>query len=166
MRRSLKIAVVATVLLLAVGAFAIVYACSPSGSASMATELTDNRKLDQLQKLHPWLKLDAFRRFVAHANATEVSGIVVAELRGMVILSTESGQVRVLVPKMWTLDAQVVNREKLFNNTFRGQEITLEVLKGEWQGSNFSINIMIGYEATSADAHAYAVLPFNVVPNS
>jgi hypothetical protein len=67
---------------------------------------------------------------------------------------------------MWTLDAQVVNREKLFNNTFRGQEITLEVLKGEWQGSNFSINIMIGYEATSADAHAYAVLPFNVVPNS
>jgi hypothetical protein len=166
MRKNLKIVAVATVLLLTVGAFAIVYACSPNSSASATNELTETQRLNQLQNMRPGLRLEAFRRFVAHANATEISGTVVTELKGMLILSTDDGQVTVLVPKMWTLDGQIVNRLELFNTTFYGQDITLKVLKGEWQQSNFSINIMIAYEATGAEAHTYAVLPFNIVPNS
>jgi hypothetical protein len=168
MRKNLKIAVVASVLLLVVGAFAIVYACSPVGSANIASESTDVQAANKLQfqKMHPFLKLEAFRRFVRNASATEISGTVVAEVKGMVVLSTETGQVRILVPKVWTLDKQIVNRLELFNGTFYGQDITMKVLKSEWQGSNFSINVMIGYEATSTSAHAYAVLPFNIVPNS
>ncbi len=166
MRKNVKIVAVATVLLLTVGAFAIVYAFSPNGSASATSELTDAQKLNQLQNMRPGLGLEAFRRFLARANVTEVNGTVVTELKGMLILSTDNGQVTVLVPKIWTLDGQIVNRLELFNTTFYGQDITLKVLKGEWQLNNFSINIMIAYEAAGAEAHAYAVLPFNIVPNS
>jgi hypothetical protein len=166
MRKNVKIVAVATVFLLTVGAFAIVYACSPNGSASATSELTDAQKLNQLQNMRPGLRLEAFKRFLARANATEIKGTVMTELKGMLILSTDDGQVTVLVPKIWTLDGQIVNRLELFNTTFYGQDVTLKVLKGEWQLSNFSINIMIAYEATSAEAQAYAVLPFNIVPNS
>jgi hypothetical protein len=166
MRKNVKIVAVATVLLLTVGAFAIVYAYSPNGSASATRELTDIQKLNQLQNMRPGLRLEAFRRFLAHANATEINGTVVTELKGMLMLSTDNGQVTVLVPKIWTLNGQIVNRLELFNATLYGQDITVKVLKGEWQLSNFSINIMIGYEVTSAVDHAYAVLPLNIVPNS
>lgn len=166
MRKNLKIVAVATVLLLTVGAFAIVYAYSPSSSVQATNELTDAQKLNQLQQMRLSPRLEALRRFVANANATEISGTVVTEVNGMLILSTDNGHVTVLVPKMWTLDTQIVNRLELFNTTFYGQDITLKVLKGEWQQSNFSINIMIAYEAANAEAHAYAVLPFNIVPNS
>jgi hypothetical protein len=74
-----------------------------------------------------------------------------------------------LLPKDWTVDNEVVGRAALFNGTFtsQGQDVTVKVLESNvFSNANFSINVMMGYEAINASStHAYAVLPFNIQPN-
>jgi hypothetical protein len=75
-----------------------------------------------------------------------------------------------LLPAEWTVGTEVVNRNTLFNGTFAssGQSVTITVLESSvFSNANFSINEMLGYEAINAtNAQAYAVLPFNIQPNS
>ncbi len=105
-----------------------------------------------------------------NATLSTVQGTVVSELRGMLILDTGMGQVRVLLPKDWTLSNEVVGRAALFNGTFAntGQNVTVYVLESNvFSNANFSINEMLGYEAINATGtQAYAVLPFNIQPAS
>jgi hypothetical protein len=85
-------------------------------------------------------------------------------------LDTGSGEIRVSLPKDWTVGNEVADRTSLFNGTFasQGQIVTVKVLESNvFSNSNFSINTMLGYEATNATGtHAYAVLPFNIQPTS
>jgi hypothetical protein len=78
--------------------------------------------------------------------------------------------VRVLLPRSWTLNNEVIGRGKLFNDTFSGtgQTVTVKVLEGVLlEKDTFRINVMLGYEIiNAAGTHAYAVLPFNVEPHS
>jgi hypothetical protein len=115
-------------------------------------------------------RLQLGQNFFENATLNTVQGTVVSQLRGVLILDTGSGQVRVLVPKAWTLSNEVVSRATLFNGTFAspGQSITIKVLeRNVFSNTSFSINVMLGYEAiNSTNAHAYAVLPFNIVPSS
>jgi hypothetical protein len=113
---------------------------------------------------------DACRSFLENATLNTVQGTVVSQLRGMLILDTGSDQIRVIVPMAWTLNNEVVSRATLFNGTFAtsGQSITIKVLKSNvLSNTSFNINVMLGYEAiNSTNTHAYAVLPFNIVPSS
>jgi len=169
MNKSLKIAAVVVVLLLALGCFSFVYASSQTSSDTANNEVVADQQVGQFIRQHPRVGLRAFANFLNHANLSEVTGTVVSEFQGMLVLSTDLGQVRVLLPKMWSYNNQLLNRTELISNTFAGtgQIITVKVLKGEWVKDDFSLNMMIGYEAVNAaDAHAYAVLPFNVEASS
>ena len=105
-----------------------------------------------------------------NATLSNVTGTVVTEAKGMLVLDTESSQVRVLLPKEWTVGTDVLGRAELFNGTFAssGQSVTVTVLESNiFSNTNFSINEMLGYEAINATGtQAYAVLPFNIQPNS
>jgi hypothetical protein len=169
MNKSLKIATVAAVLLLALGCFSFVYASAQTNSSTANNGLTTNQQISQFIQNHPGVGSGALGRFLNHATLAEITGTVVSEFNGMLVLSTGSGQVRVLLPKMWSYNNQLLNRTELINSDFvgAGQTVTFKVLKGEWAETGFSINIMIAYEAVnSANAHAYAVLPFNIETNS
>lgn len=169
MNKSLKIAAVTAVLLLALGCFSFVYASSQTNSNTANNGLVTNQQIRQFISQHPGVGLRAFARFLNNANLSEVTGTVVSEFQGVLVLSTDQGQVRVLLPKMWSYNNQLLNRTELINNIFAGtgQTITVKVLKGEWVKNGFSLNVMIGYEAVNAaDAHAYAVLPFNIEAGS
>jgi hypothetical protein len=169
MNKGLKIAAVIAVLLLALGCFSFLYASAQTDSSTANNTPATDQQIGQFISQHPGVGLRAFANFLNHANQTEVTGTVVSELQGMLILSTGQGQVRVLLPKMWSYNNQQLNRTELVHNTFagKGQTITVKVLKGEWVKNNFSLNIMIGYEAVNAaDAHAYAILPFNIEASS
>ena len=186
MRKSLKMATVAAVLFLALGAIVFVYANSQSNLNTTDNELqatmrnymrnyfSSNNTLppcyrgrmsefgeDRLQ-----LGLSLFE----NATLNTVQGTIVSQSKGMLILDTGSDQIRVLVPKAWTLNNEVVSRATLFNGTFAGagQSITIKVLESNvFSNTSFSINVMLGYEAiNSTNVHAYAVLPFNIVPSS
>jgi hypothetical protein len=192
LRKSLKIATVAAVVFLALGAAAFVYACSQNGATANANEqqmgmqnmqtffwsnnvtLPNNvtmpwghmRRMPQMQTNGlPWTE-----RLLQNATLSTVNGTVVSEVKGMLVLDTGTGQVRVLLPKDWTVGNEVVDRATLFNSTFAsaGQSVTVKVLESDvFNNANFSINVMMGYEVINATGtHAYAVLPFNIQPHS
>jgi hypothetical protein len=198
MRKSLKIASVAAVLCVAMGAVAYVYACSQNGATASANEqqmgfqnmqaffgsnsviLPDDVTLPDNVTM-PWGHMRCMPRMHAgsfqwtegllqNATLSTVSGTVVSEVKDMLVLDTSAGQVRVLLPKDWIVDNEVVSRASLFNGTFAspGQSVMVYVLESDvFSNASFSINVMMGYEAINATAaHAYAVLPFNIQPHS
>jgi hypothetical protein len=182
----MKIAAVAAVLFLALGAVAFAYAYSQNGVTantdvqqtgiqSMQTFFESNnatmpcghmRRMAQMRGEGPlWVG-----GLSENATLSNVSGTVVSEVKGMLILDTGSSQVRVLLPNEWTVGTEVVGRAELFNGTFAssGQSVTITVLESNiFSNANFSINEMLGYEAINATGtQAYAVLLFNIQPNS
>ncbi len=186
MKKILKIAAVATVLFLALGAIVFVYASSQNSlSANDNTQnqigmwnvstffgsnnCTRSGRMGHMPQMQAnglqWTKM-----FSENATLSTVYGTVVSEVKGMLILDTSAGQIRVLLPKDWAVGTQVVDRNTLFNGTFAssGQNVTMKVLENNlFSNANFSINEMLGYEAINAtNTQAYAVLPFNIQPNA
>ena len=184
MRKSLKIATVAAVVFMTLGAVAYVYACSQNGATANANEQmgmqnmpaffwSNNCTMPGYMRRMPQMRANGLQwvgRLSKNATLSTVNGTVVSEVKGILILDTGAGQVRVLLPKDWTLNSEVVNRATLFNGTFAssGQSVTVKVLESDaFSNANFSINVMMGYEAINATgAQAYAVLPFNIQPNT
>jgi len=185
MRKSLKIAAVATVLFLALGAIVFVYANSQNRLAAneeqeqtmmqnMQTYFGSNNETMPGHMNRMWNKcmnnFQGSEQFLENATLSTVLGTVVSQVKGMLILNTDLGQVRIMLPKEWTVGREVVNRATLLSGTFAsaGQNVTIKVLQSSvFSNANFSLNVMMGYEAVNAsDTHAYAVLPFNIQPNS
>jgi len=108
--------------------------------------------------------------FLQNATLASVSGSVVTETRGILLLDTSSGQVSIQIPREWTVGSQVVSGAALFNGTFAssGQTVTLQVLESYvFNNTSFTLNVMEGYQATNATGTtATAVLPFNIQPTS
>jgi len=177
-------------MLMALSTVAFVYAYSQNNSSAIAIEqqvgmqrmqtffgsdnvtLPDNVTMGCRVKRLPQMRANGLQLsevFLQNATLSTVSGTVVSTVQGMLVLDTGSGQVRVLLPKDWTVDNEVVGRAALFNGTFasQGQSVTVKVLESNvFSNANFSINVMMGYEAINASStHAYAVLPFNIQPN-
>jgi len=190
LRKALKMAAVAAVLCLALGVVAFVYASSQNASNASADGQTSVENMQGFLAWHnytlshnasspcdfgrmPRGRGDDFGGlygFLENTTLSSVTGTVVSEVRNMLILNTDSSQIRVMLPRDWTLGNDVVSSAALFNGTFAsaGQSVTLKVLESEvFSNSNFSISVMMGYEATNATgAQAYAVLPFNITPSS
>ena len=108
--------------------------------------------------------------FLQNATLASVSGSVVTETRGLLLLDTSSGQVSIQIPNEWNIGSQVVSGATLFNGTFAssGQTVTLQVLESNvFSNTSFTLNEMVGYQATNATGTiATAVLPFNIQPTS
>jgi len=181
-RKSLKIASLAAVVFLALGAIVFVYANSQNTLTANADEQQtgmqtfsswNNCTMPDRMRRMPQMRENGLQwaeGLSQNATLSTVQGTVVSEVRDMLILDTGSGQVRVLLPREWTLDNEAVGRAELFNGTFAsaGQSVTVKVLENDvFSNANFSINVMLGYEAINAtNAQAYAVLPFNIQPAS
>jgi hypothetical protein len=185
MRKSLKIVAVAAVLLLALGAIILVYA---NTQESVKTSNDEQQASAQnmwtffrsgnitmpgrmMRKQQIWANgPQCVRGFMRNVTLSTVQGTEVTEFKGTLLLNTSSGQVRILLPKYWSVGSQILNSTTLFNGTFAspGSYVTVKVLESiAFSNSNFSINVMVGYEAINATgAQAYAVLPFNIQPNS
>ncbi len=182
MRKALKIATVAAILFLALGAIVFVYANSQNSlkttDSELQTAIENCFPYNGTMPLGPMGRMRAMegnglqwaRNSLENATLNTVQGTVVSQSKGVLILDTGSGQIRVLVPKAWSLGNEVVGRDALFNGTFAsaGQSVTMKVLESDvFKNTSFSINVMVGYEAiNSTNTHAYAVLPFNIQPSS
>ena len=184
MKKSLEVAAVTAIALLTLSVVVFVYANSSNNYKTNSDEQQKDtmrgyfisndtnippgllKRLGQMSCNGPkWLG-----RFLENATLSTVNGTVSLQLRGMLILNTDSGQVRVLLPKDWTVNNEVVTRAALFNSSYAsgGDNVMVKVLKSDvFSNTNFSLNVMIGYEAINATGtHAYAVLPFNIEPSS
>lgn len=110
--------------------------------------------------------LELIARFLQNATAVSVNGTVVALLNGTLLLRTESTELRIILPNLWSYNYSVVSRHVLFNGTFTGvgENVTVHVLKSVlFDASSFDINVMFGYEIMNMNGTwAFAVLPFNI----
>lgn len=189
MRKSLKIASGAVVLFLALSAIALVYAGIQSGS-TLANAQTANQDMrtffdsnnvtlpsnvtcsGHMGRCQGQQMMGDGQQLVQmlseNATLSTVQGTLVSQTGRVLILDTGSSQVRVMIPKEWTVGNEAINSATLFNGTFvsSGQTLTVDVLKSDlFSNANFSVNVMLGYEAVNATGtHAYAVLPFNIQP--
>jgi hypothetical protein len=179
MRKSVKMAAAVTALFLAFGAVVLAYANSRNAltssngqnsqtyTANSAPQTQSKNTQSVIDKDHPWMK-----KFLENATVTTVNGTVVSEFKGMLILDTGSSEVRILMPRYWSVGSEVVGRWRLFNSTYSfsgpGQNVTVKALVSEiFENKSFSINVMVAYEITNAiGTTAYTVLPFNIVSSS
>jgi hypothetical protein len=178
--------------LIALGAVAYVYAFSQDGTAANFTDQqTSIRNIQSYFAANnitlpdnatiPWChegRMPQMREnglgldyaFLQNATLSSVNGTIVATTQGLLILDSNSGQIRISLPREWTVGNEVITRTSLFNGTFAspGQSVTIDVLESNvFSNSNFTINMMMGYEAINATGTtAYAVLPFNIQPTS
>lgn len=178
MRRTLKIASVAVAAFLALTAVALVYAYSASTSNAIQTRTWNmGNYFDLNNATGPCYREGMGRmrgnyfgngQLSQNTTLSTVQGTVVTEVNGMLVLDTGSGEVRIMLPREWTVGSDVVSRSTLFNGTFAspGQTVTVKVLESDvFSNASFSINTMLAYEAINASSvHAYAVLPFNIQP--
>ena len=108
--------------------------------------------------------------FLQNATLATVSGSVVTETRGLLLLETSTGQVSIQIANQWNIGSQVVPGYSLFNSAFAtaGQTVTLQVLESNvFSNTSFNLNEMVGYQATNATGTiANAVLPYNIQPAS
>jgi hypothetical protein len=188
MRKSLKIASAAVALFLVLGAVAFVYASMQKSTALASDQQSNNQYVQTLldsdnvtipsnvtwpchmDRGHGQRMMGNGLEFVQmlsqNSTLSTVQGTLIAVSRDLLVLSTDSGQVRVMILNEWTVGSEVVDRATLFNGTFvsPGQSLTVNVLKSDlFSNTNFSVNVMLGYEVVNATGtHAYAVLPFNI----
>ncbi len=189
MKKGLKIASITVIVLLLLGVGVLAYGipktvadkeqCCPPDNRPPDNRPPDNRPpknctpiiwppMPRWPECYP--KPELFKRLMANATLVEINGTVVALVNDMLVLDTEEGHVRIHLPKVWTVNYEVMQREELFNGTFSsvGQSVTVKALKTVlFEGDGFSVTVMMGYEIINADsAHAYAVLPFNIEAES
>jgi len=96
----------------------------------------------------------------------EVEGAIVTLLRGMLVVNTVEGQIRIHLPQEWIVDEELMMREELFENGYLSvdETITVKALRGNMiDKEGLRIYLLLGYEIIDeTGAHAYAALPFNI----
>lgn len=100
-----------------------------------------------------------------NSNPVEIEGTAVGLWKGMLVVNTNEGHMRVHLPKIWTIGEEFVNRGELFEEYLSvGEEITVKALRANvTDKEGFSIYVLLGYEIIDEyGVGACAVLPFNV----
>ncbi len=139
---------------------------APVGSWSLAQ--TTEPQVVQQQSNEPGPRAQLLKWLIAHSTPVEVNGEAVALVRNMLIVQVGEDQVRVLMPRGWTVDGNVIGAGRLFNGTYMsfGDDVTVKALKTvlKTDDEGFNIYTLIGYEIIDNEngAHAYAILPFNI----
>ncbi len=80
----------------------------------------------------PWLKTRLRWWFLNHSEPVEIEGAGVTLLRGMLVVNTAEGQIRIHLPQEWIVDEELMMREELFGNGYLsvGENITVKALRG------------------------------------
>lgn len=114
----------------------------------------------------PWLRAKLGWWFLNHSEPVEVEGAAVILLRGMLVVNTAEGQIRIHLPREWIVGEELMMREELFESGYLsvGENITVKALRGNMiDKEGFSIYLLLGYEIIDeSSVHAYAALPFNI----
>lgn len=114
----------------------------------------------------PWLKARLGWWFLNHSEPVEVEGTAVALFKDMLIVNTAEGQIRIHLPRPWTVDEELTMRAELFESGYLsvGENITVKALRADViDKEGLRVYLLLGYEIIDESGdHAYAVLPFNI----
>jgi len=173
MKSKKQIAIAGTLVAIAVGLIFYV----PTIMATQADISPEECKILNVASEHPWIRQRCYWRnefhhrkhwywIIKNSGPVTVDGTVVGLTRHMLILDVGDGQVRMLLPPVWSVGMEIVRAKDLFDNGFlvQGENVTVKALKTPLVAEeNYGAYLLFGYEITNAtDTHAFAVLPFNI----
>ena len=102
--------------------------------------------------------------FLKNAEATEVEGTVVALVQRKLIINMGEEQIRVIMPRQWAVNDEVLTLKALFDNLLEGQVVTVKVLEANViTKEGLRIYILVGYElSTDSGDKAITCLGVNI----
>ena len=113
--------------------------------------------------VHPRVRFAVW--FLNHADPTEIEGTVVALAQKKLILNTDEEQIRVNMPRQWTIENEVVTLEELFESYVSdGENITVKALGADMiNKEGLRIYLLVGYELiTESEIKVSANLRVNI----
>jgi len=166
-----KIKILAITLVIVAVASVFLYApltnaFQPNGDQESDVEILNDMNFEARCRCKPRVKARRGWWFLNHSEPTEVDGAAVALFKNMLILDTSEGQIRIHLPRAWTVDGQVTMREELFESSYlsEGETITVKALRADViNKEGLCVYLLLGYEIINkSTVHAYAILPFNI----
>jgi hypothetical protein len=76
----------------------------------------------------------------------------------------EASTVFVLVPPLWVVEGEILNRTDMFDGSLLSIEatVTMETLKVDYTKDSYEITVYIAYEISGDGVDAKALLPLNI----
>jgi hypothetical protein len=169
MKSKLKILVITIVIVAVASVFLyapLTNAFQPNGNQESGVEILNDMNFETRCRCRPRVKARRGWWFLNHSEPTEVDGAAVALFKNMLIIDTSEGQIRIHLPRAWTVDGEVTMREELFESGYlsEGETITVKALRADViDKQGLCVYLLLGYEIINeSTVHAYAILPFNI----
>lgn len=141
-------------------------ALQPNEDQESDVEILNDMNFEARCRCKPRVKARLVWWFLNHSEPTEVNGAAVALFKNMLILDTAEGQIRIHLPRAWTVNGEVMMREELFESSYlsEGENITAKALRADViDKQGLCVYLLLGYEIINQSTlHAYAILPFNI----
>ena len=108
---------------------------------------------------HPLL-----RYILKNGEYAQLSGTVVVQKGPILVLATGEDTVNVILPPLWLVGGEVLNRTDLFDGDPLGigSAITIETLKANYTKESYEITAYFAYGISGDSVEAKALLPFNI----
>ena len=139
--------------LVIVSVVAALMVCLPLTQAESGISLGDELTVAEIETFKPEnVRFGARVRFAVwflrNAEATEVTGTVVALSDKKLILITQTDQIRVNLPAEWTVEGSIVSREELLTSGYlaEGAAVTVKALGADVDNDQVRIYVLVGYE--------------------
>lgn len=109
---------------------------------------------------HPMLWL----RLLRNGEPVTVEGTIVNFTRHMLILDTGEGQIRVIVPSLWSTEEETITIHEAFDEGILspGDSVTVNALRWDIREEELTVYALFGYEISYDEGTLYAVLPINI----
>jgi len=166
-----KIKILAITLVIVAVASVFLYApltnaLQSNGDQECDVEILNDMNFEARCRCRPRPRIRRAWWFLNHSEPTKVDGTAVVLFKNMLIVDTGEGQIRVHLPRAWTVDGEIVMREELFESGYlsEGETITVKALRADViDKEGLCVYLLLGYEIINeASVRAYAILPFNI----
>jgi hypothetical protein len=112
---------------------------------------------------HPLL-----RYILKNGEYAQLTGTIVAQKGPVLVLSTEDATVNVILPPLWLVGGEVLNKTDMFDgDPFGiGSTVTMDTLKANFTKESYEITAYFAYGISGDGVEAKALLPFNIEATS
>ena len=169
MKSKIKILAITLVIIAVASVFLyapLTNALQSNGDPEGDVEILNDMNFEACCRCKPRVKARRGWWFLNHSEPTELDGAAVALFKNMLIVDTDEGQIRIHLPRAWTVNGEVTMREELFESDYlsEGKTITVKTLRANViDKGGLCVYLLLGYEIINGSTlHAHAILPFNI----
>ncbi len=112
---------------------------------------------------HPLL-----RYILKNGEYAQLTGTIVAQKGPVLVLATGDATVNVILPPLWLVGGEIMNRTDMFDgDPFGiGSTVTMDTLKANFTKESYEITAYFTYKISGDGVEAKALLPINIEATS